>query len=41
VLDNLNIHLAPEVAENTAWLRVYRLSAYAPGLNPVGASGRL
>jgi DDE superfamily endonuclease len=34
-LDNLNIHLAPELAENTAWLRVYRLPAYAPDLNPV------
>jgi len=36
--DNLNIHLAPELAdfaqENTAWLRVYRLPAYAPDLNP-------
>ena len=36
--DNLNIHLAPELAdfaqENKAWLRVYRLPAYAPGLNP-------
>ena len=37
--DNLNIHLAPEladfIAENKAWLRVYRLPAYAPELNPV------
>jgi hypothetical protein len=37
--DNLNIHLAPELAEfaaeNKAWLRVYRLPAYAPELNPV------
>jgi transposase len=36
--DNLNIHLAPELAdfaeENRAWLRVCRLPAYAPGLNP-------
>jgi transposase len=36
--DNLNIHLAPELAsfaeENRAWLRVYRLPAYAPELNP-------
>jgi transposase len=38
VWDNLNIHLAPELAsfaaENAAWLRVYRLPAYAPDLNP-------
>ena len=38
VWDNLNIHLAPELAdfaeENKAWLRVYRLPAYAPDLNP-------
>jgi len=37
--DNLNIHLAPELAEfaaeNKAWLRVYRLPAYTPDLNPV------
>jgi hypothetical protein len=37
--DNLNIHLAPELAdfatENKAWLRIYRLPAYAPDLNPV------
>jgi hypothetical protein len=36
--DNLNIHLAPELAEfaqeNEAWLRIYRLPAYAPDLNP-------
>jgi transposase len=36
--DNLNVHLAPELAdfaeENQAWLRVYRLPAYAPDLNP-------
>ena len=44
VWDNLNIHLAPELAdfatENKAWLRVYRLPAYAPDLNPRRASGR-
>jgi DDE superfamily endonuclease len=37
--DNLNIHLAPQLAdfaeENRAWLRVYRLPAYSPDLNPV------
>jgi hypothetical protein len=37
VWDNLNIHLAPELAdfakENEAWLRVYRLPLYAPDLN--------
>ncbi len=36
--DNLNIHLAPELAdfaaENKEWLRVYRMPAYAPDLNP-------
>ncbi|MGO8894532.1 MAG: transposase [Streptosporangiaceae bacterium] len=36
--DNLNVHLAPELAafaaENQAWLRIYRLPAYAPELNP-------
>jgi transposase len=36
--DNLNIHLAPELAnfaeQNKAWLRVYRLPAYAPDLKP-------
>ncbi len=36
--DNLNIHLAPELAdfatENAEWLRIYRLPACAPGLNP-------
>ncbi len=36
--DNLNVHLAPELAgfaaENQAWLRIYRLPAYAPDLNP-------
>lgn len=38
VWDNLNIHLAPELAdfarENKDWLRVYRLPAYTPELNP-------
>jgi hypothetical protein len=38
VRDNLNIHLAPELAdfaaENKAWLRVYQLPAYTPELNP-------
>jgi transposase len=36
--DNLNIHLAPELAdfaaENKEWLRSCRLPAYAPDLNP-------
>jgi hypothetical protein len=36
--DNLNIHLAPQLAtfatENKEWLRIYRLPAYAPDLNP-------
>jgi hypothetical protein len=36
--DNLNIHLAPELADfaeqNSAWLRICRLPAYAPDLNP-------
>ena len=40
--DNLNVHLAPELAdfaaENKAWLRVYRLPAYAPELNPAEMS---
>ena len=40
--DNLNIHLAPELAgfakENAAWLRIYRLPAYAPDLNPAEMS---
>ena len=39
IWDNLNIHLAPELAdfaeENKAWLRIYRLPAYTPDLNPV------
>jgi transposase len=38
VRDNLNIHLAPELAgfaqENEAWLRIYRLPADTPDLNP-------
>ena len=37
--DNLNVHLAPHLTgfaeENRAWLRVYRLPAYAPGITPV------
>ena len=36
--DNLNIHRAPELAgfaqENEAWLRICRLPAYTPDLNP-------
>ena len=36
--DNLNVHLAPQLAdfitENKEWLRVYWLPAYAPDLNP-------
>jgi hypothetical protein len=42
--DNLNIHLAPELAdfaaENSQWLRVYRLPASAPDLIRPRASGR-
>jgi transposase len=38
VWDNLDVHLAPDLADfaaaNQAWLRIYRLSAYAPDLNP-------
>jgi len=38
VQDNLNIHLAPELAdfarENKDWLRVFQLPSYAPELNP-------
>jgi hypothetical protein len=34
MLGNLNVHLAPELAacaaEDKAWLRIYRLPAYAP-----------
>lgn len=37
--DNLNVHLAGELkdfaAENTDWVRVFQLPAYAPELNPV------
>jgi transposase len=36
--DNLNIHLAPQLADfaeqNKSWLRIYRMPAYAPELNP-------
>ena len=36
--DNLNVHLAPELAdfarENKDWPRIYRMPAYAPELNP-------
>jgi transposase len=36
--DNLTVHRAPELAEfaeaNREWLRVYRMPAYAPELNP-------
>jgi transposase len=39
VWDNLPVHLAPQLADfagqNKDWLRVYRLPAYAPELNPV------
>ena len=39
VWDNLNIHLAPELAsfaaENKEWLRVCQLPAYTPDINPV------
>ena len=38
VWDNLNVHLGPELRDFTgaqAWLRVFRLPAYAPDLNPV------
>jgi hypothetical protein len=39
---NLNVHLAPELAdfaaENKDWLRIYRLPAYAPELNPAEMS---
>jgi hypothetical protein len=35
MLDNLNVHLAPELAafaaEDKAWLRIYRLPACTPG----------
>lgn len=36
--DNLNIHLAPELADfardNKEWLRVFQMPSYAPELNP-------
>ena len=38
VWDNLNVHLGPELRAfiaAQAWLRVFRLPAYAPDLNPV------
>ena len=38
VWDNLNVHLGAELRAFTgaqAWLRVFRLPAYAPDLNPV------
>jgi DDE superfamily endonuclease len=38
VWDNLNVHLGTELRAFTgaqAWLRVFRLPAYAPDLNPV------
>jgi len=38
VWDNLNVHLRAELrafTEAQAWLRVFRLPAYAPDLNPV------
>jgi hypothetical protein len=38
VRDNLNVHLSAELRDFTgaqAWLRVFRLPAYAPDLNPV------
>ena len=38
VWDNLNVHLGAELRDFTgaqAWLRVFRLPAYAPDLNPV------
>ena len=38
VWDNLPVHLGPELRAFTiaqAWLRVFRLPAYAPDLNPV------
>ena len=43
VWDNLNVHLGAELrdfAGAQAWLRVFRLPAYAPDLNPVEGSGR-
>src|SRR5215472_7141444 len=42
--DNLNVHLAPELAgfaaENKEWLRIYRLPACAPASTPSKGSGR-
>ena len=38
IWDNLNVHLRAELRDFTgtqAWLRVFRLPAYAPDLNPV------
>jgi putative transposase len=38
VWDNLPVHRGPELRAFTiaqAWLRVFRLPAYAPDLNPV------
>ncbi len=38
VWDNLNVHLRAELrafAAAQAWLRVFRLPSYAPGLNPL------
>ena len=38
IWDNLNVHLRAELRAFTAaqaWLRVFRLPAYAPDLNPV------
>src|SRR5690242_7514032 len=38
IWDNLNVHLGPDLRAFTiaqAWLRVFRLPAYAPDLNPV------
>ena len=43
VWDNLNVHLGAELRAFTAaqaWLRVFRLPAYAPDLNPSRGSGR-
>ena len=43
VWDNLNVHRRAELRAFTdaqAWLRVFRLPAYAPDLNPVRASGQ-
>jgi hypothetical protein len=43
IWDNLNVHLRAELRAFTAaqaWLRVFRLPAYAPDLNPSRESGR-